>query len=602
MLRHPSRTFAALLALIALALVVPAAASAATMQVQIFIKGKGSVTGPDFFCENTDPNPANVRSCDTKLYTAPDPLGQPLASFTANPNTDAGWSFASWSALVFTSCIAIDDNVCTIRGRQNSFVERPATVDFTRGAAPSLSIAGSSSGENSGNFQFVESEGVKSTNCVLENALTNQGIASAACPGIEGDGWRRAPYGGLGEGIYRFRFQVTDFFDHFGEVVDHIAVVGTRIASAPPPFSNDNTPQFTFGTGVGTAFTCWINGVTTEQPCSSPYTAPALPADGTYTLNVRAVRDRFFDPSPSTHTWRLDRKPPTISIGEPAEGATVSSPVTTFAFSAGDDASASQALTFECRTDHDSGPFSPCANPYVTAPLAIGAHRLDVRSVDQAGNRSAVARRNWTVDFPDGDGDGFRSNVDCNDADPAIRPDAAEILDNGVDENCDGIVGVDLDRDRDGYPRPADCNDGNAQINPGAKDIPGNDVDEDCKDGPAPPPTVSSAAFGRWRYAPLRFTKLWVTNATKGSTVRVRCKGGRCPFAAKATKVKRTAKALHVIGRLKQAPLKRGSVVEVAVTRPGYTGMAFRWTVRGAKQDPAFSRLCLPKGKPAQAC
>jgi hypothetical protein len=53
------------------------------------------------------------------------------------------------------------------------------------------------------------------------------------------------------------------------------------------------------------------------------------------------------------------------------------------------------------------------------------------------------------VTVVDADGDGYTSDVDCNDTNPAIYPGATEVC-NGVDDNCDTIVDGGTDADGDG--------------------------------------------------------------------------------------------------------------------------------------------------------
>ena len=539
------------LVLLALA---PSAAVAATMEVQIHIKGRGTVTGADgFSCTNDDPNPAIVYACTPKNYTAPDPIWVPEITFTATTD-QPGWGFAQWSDANFASCNAIVDNTCTIKGRQNAFVVRPATVDFTRSGAPPSTISSATTTDRSATFAYAESEGVSAIACTLET-LSGAVVAS----GCDNAGARHSFYDGIASGLYRFRFRVTDFFGHVGDTTADVAVLQTTIGSGPPPIDSNTSPHFTFAAPGAAGFRCSISGgIQGTQDCGSPFTTPVIRPDGRYTMTVFAVNGSFSDPSPATWTWIVDMTPPSATIKEPAEGALLSTPVATLVFDGADSISSAADLRYECRLDDDRAVLAACPNPYTTPALRTGPHSLDVRAVDQAGNRSATVRRTWRVDFPDADGDGYHSDVDCDDS--------------------------------------------RASVHPGAVDLPRNGIDEDCRGGDADYPRIDSPVLNKWATLPRGLTKvlrLSVTQIPPGAAAEVRCSGRGCPFRSHRPKIRAgTASGARAFGR---RSLAKGTVVEVRVTAPGMIGKVVRFTMRSGGKLPKSTVLCLMPGasKPA---
>jgi Ca2+-binding RTX toxin-like protein len=204
---------------------------------------------------------------------------------------------------------------------------------------------------------------------------------------------------------------------------------------------------------------------------------------------------------------------------------------------------------------------------------------------------------------PDLDGDGVDRPADCDDRNPARRPGLLDVPENGVDEDCSGADAPNLDRDGDGFPVPRDCDDGNPAINPGAREVPGNGADENC-DGRKPGfPRVGVDVSDAWNAArgAARVARMELDGVKSGARVRLRCKGKGCAFKQRTVRAPKRGRTLDLRKVLKRTRLRKGTVLELRITRDGSVGSVIRFTGR-RRGIPARRDLCLPPGGKPGAC
>lgn len=313
------------------------------------------------------------------------------ATFECSLDTAA---FAACSSPVSVSELADGPHTFRVSAIAASLTDpTPASTTFIVDAFPAVNIDSGPSGastQTDATFTFSTSEqgsaAIPTTECSLD------GGSFRPCESPK-------TYTDLPDGPHSFEVRATD-------------ASGKQTTSAPQAFAIDTTPpnttidsapsgrttsdaatiSFTADEG-GAFFECSLDGAVFTG-CSSPQTLSGL-SDGAHTFRVRAT-DALgnVEATPDTATWIVDTTAPdtTIVSGPPAQ---TSNPTPTFGFDSSD-----PSAVFECRLDSSApADFAPCSSPFTTAALADGPHTLDVRAVDDLGNRdSTPASRTFTVD------------------------------------------------------------------------------------------------------------------------------------------------------------------------------------------------------------
>ena len=145
------------------------------------------------------------------------------------------------------------------------------------------------------------------------------------------------------------------------------------------------------GSGFTSATEVWNDANLAAGDWSYDFDAANLPADGDYTVRVRARDVAGNVQAPSSRTFTFDSTEPETSIDSSMSDPT-SSTSASFEFSADEPGS-----TFECAID--GGAWVSCTSPKAYAGLGDGGHTFEVRATDPAGNTDGnPAAFNWTID------------------------------------------------------------------------------------------------------------------------------------------------------------------------------------------------------------
>ncbi|MFH1532228.1 MAG: Ig-like domain-containing protein, partial [Pseudomonadota bacterium] len=120
-----------------------------------------------------------------------------------------------------------------------------------------------------------------------------------------------------------------------------------------------------------------------------------------------------------------------------------------------------------------------------TTTVEDGARLLAAVAVN-ALDETAAVQVPILVNNCDLDHDGFVATgcggPDCDDGAAGINPDAADLVGDAADQNCDGMDGTDADGD--GHASEVsggeDCDDGAPLVHPCGDDLPGDDIDGNC--------------------------------------------------------------------------------------------------------------------------
>ena len=190
--------------------------------------------------------------------------------------------------------------------------------------------------------------------------------------------------------------------------------------------------------------------------------------------------------------------------------------------------------------------------------------------------------------------DGVAERIDCGDGGgDTANTDEFDIVSGCETNNASRELQADVDAD--GVIAPTDCNDRNPAIKPGAEDIRNNGVDEDCSGADLPAERLEPAVRNRFETFPngTRVAVLQVRTVPAGVTLELRCTSKSCPFKKKTFKFATATSSKSYVSLFKKRRLRAPGMIEVRFIKPGAIGKVTRFTLRKGKAQTTKT-YCTP--------
>ncbi|MCU1622358.1 MAG: Cable pili-associated 22 kDa adhesin protein [Frankiales bacterium] len=333
------------------------------------------------------------------------------ATFTAGDTAECATSsgarvVADWAACTFPWTTDLRNQpdgtyTLTVRavdevGLTSAVVSATYTLDTTGPAAPVVTAPTSPSQTTGPVFGFT-SEAGSSTRCTVTSGAT---VVSATAPCTSPV---TVDLAGRADGAYTLAVDATDVAGNPGGtgsasyVLDRTAPAAPVATSTPASPSPSTSPSWGFTAEAGTTTTCTVTGASTGQvvsaPCTSPF-APTLSTDDTYTFTVTAT-DAAGNTGPAlSETYVLDTTAPaTPTLTPPSSPSQSTAPAWGVSTAEG---TVQCQLTFGGTVLVD---WTDCTSGFSTSLTGPdGTYTLTARTVDAAGNLSAVATSSYVLD------------------------------------------------------------------------------------------------------------------------------------------------------------------------------------------------------------